>query len=283
VNKNRDLEHKSPNPEINRKSEIATRKFREGWHGWDDYAAFYDWENARTLGRRDVEFWRALASRFDGPILELGCGTGRVTRPLTRAGIDVVGIDRSSAMLARGRARERRMRRTAAVKLVRGDIRDLPFRRVFPLVIAPYGILQSLVTDGDLRRTIDAVCGVLKPGGTFAIDLVPDLPAWQEYKNKVRLRGYRSRGQSHLTLIESVKQDRKRQVTIFEQDYIERREGRKRLRRHFTLTFRTVSVPRMRRRLERAGFSVDAVLGDYDGGGWDPRADVWVILATKRA
>src|SRR5262245_57868839 len=46
----------------------------EGWHGWDDYAAFYDWENARTLGRRDVSFWRGVARRY-GRTLELGSGT----------------------------------------------------------------------------------------------------------------------------------------------------------------------------------------------------------------
>jgi hypothetical protein len=47
------------------------------------------------------------------------------------------------------------------------------------------------------------------------------------------------------------------------------------------LTFRTVSVAAMRRRLERAGFRVDAVLGDYDGRPWDPRADVWVIVTSR--
>jgi hypothetical protein len=49
----------------------------------------------------------------------------------------------------------------------------------------------------------------------------------------------------------------------------------------FSLTFRTLSVPQMRRRLEAAGFRIDAVLGDYDGGPWDARADTWVILAQE--
>src|SRR5947209_15424352 len=73
----------------------------EGWHGWDDYAPFYDWENARTLGRRDVAFWTRVARQARGRVLELGCGTGRVSLPLARAGVDLVGIDRSAAMLAR--------------------------------------------------------------------------------------------------------------------------------------------------------------------------------------
>ena len=74
---------------------------REGWQGWDEYAPFYDWENAQTLGRRDVPFWRRVASGAGGPVLELGCGTGRVSLPLARAGVELVGIDRSAPMLDR--------------------------------------------------------------------------------------------------------------------------------------------------------------------------------------
>ena len=50
----------------------------------------------------------------------------------------------------------------------------------------------------------------------------------------------------------------------------------------FSLTFRTLSVPQMAGRLEAAGFRVEAVLGDYQGGPWDDRADVWVILAQRK-
>ena len=77
---------------------------RQGWEGWDDYAPFYDWENARTLGRRDVPFWRRIALEADGPVLELGCGTGRISLPLVRAGVDLVGLDRSAPMLERARS-----------------------------------------------------------------------------------------------------------------------------------------------------------------------------------
>src|SRR5947208_11094304 len=118
---------------------------REGWQGWDEYAPFYDWENARTLGRRDVPFWRRVAADANGPVLELGCGTGRVTRPLAKAGVDIVGIDRSAPMLARAIANSPPRQLTNLLRLVRGDIRALPFfDRSFAMVIAPYGILQSL-------------------------------------------------------------------------------------------------------------------------------------------
>ncbi|MGH9310827.1 MAG: class I SAM-dependent methyltransferase, partial [Vicinamibacterales bacterium] len=111
----------------------------EGWQGWDEYAPFYDWENARTVARRDVAFWQRLASAQSGPVLELGCGTGRITAPVARTGVRIVGIDRSAPMLARASQRLARARLTAG--LLRGDIRALPFRRrvKFHLVMAPYG------------------------------------------------------------------------------------------------------------------------------------------------
>jgi SAM-dependent methyltransferase len=251
----------------------------EGWQGWDDYAPFYDWENAQTVARRDVAFWQRLAAAQDGLVLELGCGTGRITAPVARAGAHIVGIDRSAPMLARARQRLRRARLSAM--LVRGDIRHLPFRRrvKFDLVMAPYGMLQSLTRERDLRATLAAVHGVLPRGGLFAIDLVPDLPRWAEYERRVSLSG--RRGPSRVRLTESVRQDRRQGLTIFDQEYEERRGSRRAVKR-FSLTFRTITVAQMRHRLELAGFRIDAVLGDYAGGPFDERADVWIILARKR-
>ena len=163
---------------------------------------------------------------------------------------------------------------------MRGDIRTLPFAPGgFAMVLAPYGILQSLLHERDLCATLESVAGVLNRGGTFGIDLVPDVPNWREYKNKVQLQGT-MRGGASLTLVESVRQDPNRRLTTFEQRYIERRDGRSK-EHAFELTFRTLSVPQMTRRLESAGFRVETVLGDYRGRPWDARADVWIILAKK--
>jgi ubiquinone/menaquinone biosynthesis C-methylase UbiE len=186
-------------------------------------------------------------------------------------------------MLARAATRARRARLERRIAWLRSDIRLLPFRRSvrFGLVMAPYGILQSLVSESDLKATLASVERVLAPGGIFGIDLVPDLPVWKEYRNKVRFRGLRRGGMSRITLVESVRQDRAKKLTMFDQAFTERR-GRARRTRRFSLVFRTLTVPQMTRRLERAGFRIRAVLGDYDGQPWDRRADVWLILAEKK-
>ena len=273
-------------------SATSNQQLREGWQGWDTYAPFYDWENAQTLGRRDVPFWQRIAAKAGDTVLELGCGTGRVTVPLARAGIDLVGVDRSGPMLERAQQRVARAARNSqsairspqsAVRhpqFVRADIRALPFQaRAFAMVLAPYGILQSLIRPRDLTATLASVARVVARGGTFGIDLVPDVPKWREYENRVQLRG--RAGGAQLTLIESVRQDPKRHLTTFEQTYVERRGSRTREHR-FDLTFRTLSVRQMTQQLERAGFGVEAVLGDYRGRPWDDRADVWIIMAKKR-
>src|SRR5436190_384372 len=148
----------------------------------------------------------------------------------------------------------------------------------FPLVIAPYGILQSLVRPSDLTSALASVARVVAAGGMFALDLVPDVPNWREYQDHVQLRG-RSNG-AHVTLIETVSQDRARRVTTFKQRFVERR-GATRREHEFSLTFRTLTVPQMSRQLERAGVAVASVLGDYRGRAWDARADVWIILAKR--
>ena len=94
------------------------------------------------------------------------------------------------------------------------------------------------------------------------------------------LQGKRGRS-TQVTLIETVRQDTRRRLTIFDHEYVER-QGRRRRVHRFSLTFRTLSVPQMRRRLETAGFEIAAVLGDYHGGPWDTRSDVWMILARKK-
>jgi hypothetical protein len=201
--------------------------------------------------------------------------------PLARAGVSVVGIDRSNDMLAHARRRVRRSKYGHHVHLVRGDIRHLPFPdAAFGLVMAPYGILQSLLRERDLGLTLAAVTRVLAPGGTFGLELAADLPSWGEYERRTSLRGRRGASGARVTLIESVRQDRERGLTLFDQEFVERR-GRDVRRRTFTLAFRTLPVPRLVRRLRRAGLEVTAMLGDYQGGPWDPRAEAWIVLAQK--
>lgn len=141
-------------------------------------AALYDWEYRRR--REDVAFYRMLAGERDGPVLDLGCGSGRVMLPLVRDGHRVCGVDLSPDMLARASQRLRRMgaRRRNNALLVRGDLRALPVRGRFPLVIAAFHTVQHLVDDGELVSMFKAVRRLIGSDGWFAFDVFAPDPTW---------------------------------------------------------------------------------------------------------
>ena len=127
---------------------------------------------------------------------------------------------------------------------------------------------------------------MLRPGGTFGIDLVPDVPNWREYENRVQLRG--RAGGAQLTLIESVRQDPKRRLTTFEQKYVERRGDRTREHR-FDLTFRTLSVRQMTASSNAPDFAstpCSATIGDApgttaptSGSSWRKRGNISLLFS----
>ena len=269
------------------------RRNTEGWHGWDTYAPFYDWENARTLGKRDVPFWIEVVKGTKGHVLELGCGTGRLLAPIARSWLKsgrpfdgargklLIGIDRSDPMLQRARRRLLRVPQSVRPQLLRGDVRALPIRPgKLGAVVAGYGLVQSLLNDRDLDATLASAARALKRGGLLGVDLVPDLPIWEEYSGHVPLRGKFAPGTT-LTLIESVRQDRRKGLTIFDEQYVVRR-GRSVRRHRFQLTFRTLTMEETLKQVERAGFRIEKVCGSYQGDAWHPEADVWVVLASRR-
>ncbi len=141
-------------------------------------AALYDHE---YRGRRDdVRAYRTLATRLlggTGRILELGCGTGRVTVPLLRDGHEVVALDGMKPMLARLDARlARASALRARCRAVVGDLRMFDVGGRFPLVIAAFNVLEHLYTRVELAACLRRVAAHLAPGGRFAFDVqVPDV------------------------------------------------------------------------------------------------------------
>ena len=144
---------------------------------YDAWATVYDAVYAYV--RDDLPYYVREARRADGPVLELGCGTGRVAIALARAGIDVVGVDFSPRMLEAARRNvECAGALPGSVTLVEGDMRCLEPERVgspFRLVLIPFRGFQSLLTVPDEVSTLEDVKRHLSPDGELIIDLfVPD-------------------------------------------------------------------------------------------------------------
>jgi SAM-dependent methyltransferase len=137
------------------------------------HVAIYDAMAATVPGGDDFAFFRSLAEQTGGPVLELGCGTGRVAIPLAEAGFDVTGIDRSAAMLARARRKAGLLPPEAAgrIQFVEGDFVNAVAGEAFGLIFAAYRVFMSVLEPDDQLRALTAARGQLRPGGILAIDV----------------------------------------------------------------------------------------------------------------
>jgi SAM-dependent methyltransferase len=145
-----------------------------------DFAPFYDLYSADR--GEDIPLYLELASSAPGPILELGCGTGRVTIPLAQAGHEVLGLDVSESMLeiAVCKLRQLPLEISRRIRLEKMDMRRFRLGRRFGLVIIPWYSFNYLLDHRDRIACLKAVRQHLAPGGTLALDLFVPLTFTKE-------------------------------------------------------------------------------------------------------
>ena len=117
-----------------------------------------------------------LADRVEGPVLELGSGTGRLTTPLRAAGIDVIGLDASESMLRRSR------RRDSGVPVVVADMAHQPIRpHAFGGVLIAFNTLFNLPSAELQAEALRQAAAALAPGGIVVVEaFVPTEPSETE-------------------------------------------------------------------------------------------------------
>jgi SAM-dependent methyltransferase len=136
---------------------------------YDAIAELYDpW--SRTVVE-DVGFYVEEAKRAGGPVVELGVGTGRIAIPTAAAGIDVIGVDSSSGMLAVCADRARLAGVEERLDLRLGDLREPPVSERVALVTCPFRSLLHMGNDEDRARALAAARELLLPAGRLVFDV----------------------------------------------------------------------------------------------------------------
>lgn len=129
--------------------------------------------------RADVDFFVQAAVESGGPVLEVGCGTGRVLIPTAQAGIPITGLDLSEHMLdvCRSALEKEPSEVVEQVKLIQGDMRDFDLGEKFALATTPFRPFQHLVRPEDQIKCLSCIHDHLKPGGKLILDIFnPSLP-----------------------------------------------------------------------------------------------------------
>jgi ubiquinone/menaquinone biosynthesis C-methylase UbiE len=126
----------------------------------------------------DVNFYLRRARRAGGRVLEIGCGSGRISLSLARSGIQVTGIDNSTGMLALAREKLAREdeRIRERVELIESDVRELDLGRRFDLIIFPFNSFMYLYTPEDQTRALTAIRKHMTDDGLFILSLFVPTP-----------------------------------------------------------------------------------------------------------
>jgi len=136
---------------------------------YDRIASIYDpWSRSVT---EDVDFYVEQAIASGGPVVELAVGTGRIAVPIALAGVDVIGVDSSPAMLEIARAAAKEAGVSDRIDLRLGDLREPPVPERVPLVVCPFRSLLHMETEAEKLRSLRAARELLEPGGSFVFDV----------------------------------------------------------------------------------------------------------------
>lgn len=138
---------------------------------------YFDGHHYDRLNERfqaDLPFYLAQIERHGGPVLELACGSGRLTVPLAERGIDITGLDASPTMLAR--AREKAAARGVDLPLIQGDMRCFDLGRRYRIIFIPFNSLNHIHHWRDIIACFACVRRHLEERGLFILHLFnPDL------------------------------------------------------------------------------------------------------------
>ena len=240
---------------------------------FDSWAAYYDLVHKGLPG--EAEFYIGQAMKHGGPVLELGCGTGRIAIPLAMSAVKVTGLDNSREMLAVCREKMAHVGQLPGeLSLVEGNMQDFSLAETFPLALMTYRTFMHCLTPDEQLNCLACIYQHLEPAGELFLNV------WSA-KAEALLLFPTSYQEDTIRLLESVPipgeegvldhfytawRDDFKQL-IHERHWMQEKDEDGHLLHETELTMtRTWFTPReMEHLLVRAGFELMAALGDFEG------------------
>ncbi|RME62935.1 MAG: class I SAM-dependent methyltransferase [Caldilineae bacterium] len=250
---------------------------------FDAFARFYDGDYRNYVD--DLPLILDVVQESGPRVLELGCGTGRVLLPLAAAGCQVTGVDGSAALLDAARRKVAEAGVQEQVTLVHDDLRRFRLaQQDFDCAVCVSNTLMHLETQEDQLAGLRQAAAHLRPGGLLLVDLFnPDIPhlvaisGLQELADTWTDEATRTQVIKWCVRRVSVAEQRQETLFIYEELFPDGQVRRTAL--PFTLRFLWPSEGVLL--LEKAGFAVEEILGDFDGSPYDDESERLIFIARK--
>jgi len=257
---------------------------------YDIWAEIYDLQFEGY--EEDISFYVGEAERATPPVLELACGTGRVTIPIAQAGVEVVGLDSSPEMLAVAQKKVARLSPEVRerIRLLEGDMRDFSLDERFGLIMIPFRSFLLLLRVEDQKQALRNIHRHLRPDGRLALNLfVPDLAIIASHSSPLgeplkRLKEVKDPETGHRIIIwETRHYDQNRQIIDNFFIYDELDEAGVVVKRTYRpLRLRWVYRCEMEHLLDLCGFRVEELYGGFNRQPFDENSREMVWVATPR-
>jgi ubiquinone/menaquinone biosynthesis C-methylase UbiE len=240
-------------------------------------ADYYDSAPMVTRRTHDVAFYANAAKKYGDPVLELGCGTGRIAVAIAEAGYRTVGLDISEKMLERAAEKRAHLPREARERLhlVQSDMTRFELGEQFRSVVIPFRPFQHLMESQQQIDCLNCARKHLTPGGHLILDFFQTDPERMHdpmFEKEALLTEYDLPDGRHVALSERVASfHRALQQNDVEMIFEVTEPGGKQERLVMAWSLRYFFRYEVEHLLARCGFRLEALYGDFDGS---PLADV---------
>ncbi|HYA63379.1 MAG TPA: class I SAM-dependent methyltransferase, partial [Candidatus Sulfotelmatobacter sp.] len=238
---------------------------------YDSFIAdYYDSSPMVTQRTLDISFYLNAVKKYGDPVLELGCGTGRITLAIAEAGYRIVGLDVSERMLERAVEKRAALRRETheRVHLIQGDMTQFELGEKFRSVVIPFRPFQHLLETEQQMACLDCVKKHLAPQGRLLLDFFqtdPDRMHDPKFLNESLLIEYDLSGGRHVALCERVAAfHRASQRNDVEMIFRVTHADGKQERLVMEWTLRYFFRYEVEHLLARCGFRLESVYGNFD-------------------
>lgn len=240
---------------------------------------YYDLENAEFT--EDLEFWIELAEEYGGPVLELGCGTGRVLLQLARRGLPITGVDNSPEMLARLEEKLSAARPfSPAPQLLNSDIQSFSLNTQYALALLPFNTFMHLLTLEAQAAALTNIRKHLATGAPLVLDVVNPVQAYAAEEQGLTLERSFADGERTVQQFSQIRLERAAQLAHITWLYDSVGPAGDVQRLTVPLTLRYTFPAEMRLLLEKCGLTLTHLWGDYDRTPFSDDAPRMLVVAS---